>query len=373
MNRFNKIGILGGGQLAKMLCDSAKKMKYETTILDPDKDACGQLSATHHLVENYDSEDGLKKLIQNSDVITYEFENVKVESVEYILKKSGNIPQGEKPLYLSQHRVREKNAVSKLGVKTVEYIEIKTKEQLTTDFLPGILKTCQGGYDGKNQWKIEKAEDIEKIELESGREYILEKMLNFDKEVSCLGVRGLNKDIAVFPPSENIHRDGILNLSIVPARISKEIEEKIIETTKQIIEGLDFVGPLAIEFFLKDDEIYFNEMAPRPHNSAHYTMDACNYSQFDLHLMSLTEEKLPKIELLTSAVMLNILGQDKEKIERLILEEKEKKDLDKKDSDEDKTVIHIYGKTEWKMNRKMGHINFCGSDLEKLIEKANKF
>lgn len=363
MKKSKRVGILGGGQLAKMLCDSGKKMNYEMIILDPNRESCGKLSADKHITTEYNDKNGLIELCQNSDVITYEFENVPSETITYLKDNNANIPQGEKPLYLSQHRIREKEAVSSIGIKTAEFKKIKNiddlKIGLTELSYPCILKTCSGGYDGKGQWKLSDEKDLNEIKWNEKTEYILEKMISFDKEVSCLAVRSINGDTVTFPVGENIHKNGILNMTIVPARISKETIEKIENISKEVMEKLNIYGPLGIEYFIKGDEIYFNEMAPRPHNSAHYTMDACNYSQFDIHLMGILGEKLPKIELLTPVVMLNIMGEDKEKVDKLSVEKN--------------TNIHIYGKLEWKKDRKMGHINYCGKNIEELISKANLF
>lgn len=359
MKRY--IGILGGGQLAKMLSESATKYGYESVILDPSSEACGKKSATKHLQSDYLDQKSLKEICDVSNFITYEFENIPIETIEYI-EKYGNIPQGKRPLLLSKHRIIEKEEIKKLNIKTTDFYKVTNKSQLIEGIEkltpPLILKTCTDGYDGKGQWKINKIEDIDYINLEK-KEYILEKKVNFDWEVSCMVVRSLNGDIVNFPVSENIHENGILKMSIVPGRISKEIIEKVVESSKKIIEELNFYGPLAIEYFIKDDEIYFNEMAPRPHNSVHYTLDACNVSQFDLHIKSLLGEKLEIPTLLSSVVMVNILGEDKEKIKKL-----EKIDNIK---------IYLYGKDKWSIGRKMGHINYLGSNLEELIEKAKSF
>ncbi|MGL5377272.1 MAG: 5-(carboxyamino)imidazole ribonucleotide synthase [Cetobacterium sp.] len=362
MKKSRTIGILGGGQLAKMLCDSATKMSYKTIILDPNPDSCGNLSADIHLVSKYNDEKSLENLCENTDVITYEFENVPSEVIKFLEDKRGNIPQGATPLYLSQHRVREKSAVNKIGIRTADFEEVKDLESAKIAFkkigVPSILKTCSGGYDGKGQWKILKEEDLLSVDWKP-IEYILEKMVDFQKEVSCMVIRGINGDVITFPVGENIHKNGILNKTIVPARISKNLQDEIEIFSKKIVKELDIYGPLGIEYFVKNDEIYFNEMAPRPHNSAHYTMDACNYSQFDIHLMGILGEKLPEIKLIIPVVMLNIMGEDEEKIKAINLSEN--------------TNLHIYGKTEWKKDRKMGHINYCGNEIEDLINKANSF
>lgn len=363
MKKSRRVGILGGGQLAKMLCDSGKKLNCRTIILDPNPDSCGRFSADEHIEAEYNNKESLKKLCEDTDVITYEFENVPSEIIDYLKHNNGNIPQGKKPLYLSQHRVREKEAVKQIGVKTANFKSVRTLEELERAIVeigyPSILKTCSGGYDGKGQWKLLEEKDLKSINWNENAEYILEEMIRFDKEVSCLVVRGINRDIVCFPIGENIHKNGILNKTIVPARVSKDILEKVEKTSQEIIKKLNIYGPLGIEFFIKENEIYFNEMAPRPHNSAHYTMDACNYSQFDIHLMGILGEKLPKVKLLTKVVMLNIMGEDQEKVKKI--------------KKEHNTNVHIYGKSEWKKDRKMGHINYCGENLEELILKADSF
>ena len=357
-----KIGILGGGQLAKMLCDSANKNGYESMILDPSEDSCGKHSATEHLVKSYDNKEALKVLCDYSDVITYEFENVPSDAIDFIQEQKANIPQGKLPLYISQHRIREKTAVLALGIQTASFLEVTNKETLIKAIeqlkFPCILKTCSGGYDGKGQWKIETQKELQQVDIKT-EDYILEKMIDFDKEVSCLVVRSINKDVVCFPIGENIHKNGILSMTIVPARIDTRLEQRIQEIAKNIITSLEFVGSLGIEFFIKGDDIYFNEMAPRPHNTAHYTLDACDHSQFDLHIKSVLGEDLPTPQLLSPVVMLNILGQNKEKIENLVKDKMMK--------------VHLYKKTEWKQDRKMGHINYLGEDLEKLIQLAEGF
>ncbi len=365
MKKVKSLGILGGGQLAKMLCDSAKKMGYETVIFDPTVDACGRYSANHHIKNSYGKKEALIELIEKTDVITYEFENVPSETIDILKKNRGNIPQGKKPLYISQHRVREKTFVKNLGVKTAKFIKVDSEIDLKVGIkqieLPAILKTCSGGYDGKGQWILRDEKDLQEIKLEN-KEYILEQMINFKLEVSCVVVRGIKGDIIVFPVGENIHKKGILHMTIVPARIEKKLEKQIQELAKKIIKGLDFVGPLGIEFFIgQEDDIYFNEMAPRPHNSAHYTMDACNFSQFDMHIKSLVGEKLEEPKLLSNVVMLNILGEDKKKLE--LFKNRENEDI----------KIHIYGKNSWKIGRKMGHINFLGKNVNELLEKIKDF
>lgn len=362
LKKENCIGILGGGQLGKMLCESAHKKGYKSIFLDPQKDVCSTLVADEQIIASYNDEKALLEMAKKTNVITYEFENVTSASINIIEANGGYIPQGIKPLHISQNRIREKSSIKKLGIKTTRFEVVRDlnsfNKALKEIGYPCILKTCEGGYDGKGQWVIRNLEESLYVKnflnKSSGKEeYILEKMIDFKCELSCLVVKSTDGSLGVFPVSENIHKNGILHLSIVPARISKEVENKIKEISKKIINGLDFVGPLAIEYFYgEDEEVYVNEIAPRPHNSFHYTMDACDKSQFDLHIDSICGKKIENPKLLKKVVMLNILGQDVKKIERIHLNKNER--------------LHMYGKNESKINRKMGHLNIVGDNFEEV-------
>lgn len=363
IERGGVIGIIGGGQLAKMLTDAAKDLGFRTAVLDPNPDACGGKVADIHIKGEYDDRTSLKMLAQISDVITYEFENIPAVSLDVLKYFKAYIPQEARPLYLSQHRIREKDAVSNLGIKTADYLAVKNLDDLKSSLekigYPAILKTCSGGYDGKNQWVLESEEDIKGIKFKK-IEYILEKKISFKKEVSCIVVRNLDDEIVTFPIGENIHEKGILKTTIVPARVSQEIISRVESNARKIMIGLDFIGILGIEFFIGENgEIYFNEMAPRPHNSGHYTLDACNYSQFHLHIMSICGIALKVPTLTSKCVMLNILGENRKTVEKVKLEEGQN--------------IHLYGKEGWKTGRKMGHINFVGKDIDKLLDLAENF
>lgn len=358
------IGILGGGQLGKMLCESAREQGYKTVVLEPSESACARFSSDKHIAKAYDDEEALIEIAKETDVITYEFENVSAKAIDILEENGGYIPQGLRPLYISQHRFREKSAINNLGVKTAKFKAVFDEKTLDAAIeeigYPSILKTSMGGYDGKGQFVLRTEKDLENVKKElENIEYILEQMVDFKCELSCLAVKSTDGSIGVFPVVENIHKKGILHITIAPARISEEIQNKIKETTKKIIDGLDFVGPLAIEYFYgKDGEIYVNEMAPRPHNSTHYTLDGCDKSQFDLHIEGICGRKLEDPKLLHKSVMLNILGQDVERIEKAKLNSNE--------------FLHMYRKGEAKVDRKMGHLNLIGEDLESLIKRAEE-
>lgn len=353
-----KIGILGGGQLAKYLSLSARKHSIKSVVYDNSLDFCAKNDADEYIFGDFLDENKLFEFSKKVDVVTYEFENVPFKTLDILEKFNVEIPQGKEPLRISQNRILEKTAIKNLSVLTPKFKAIKDIANLENDILdfgfPCVLKTTTGGYDGKGQWLIKSHFDIPKNL--ANQEYILEEFIQFDKEISCMVFRNKNGDIRYFLPSENIHKNSILQTSIMPARISKQVQEKVIEVAIKIIKSLNFIGPLAIEFFLKDEEIYFNEMAPRPHNSFHSSLDAYNFSQFDLHLMSVLGLKFADVNLIKPVVMLNILGQDMQRLCNV--------------SD---AKVYIYGKTENKINRKMGHINFFGQDLNTLILKSEKY
>ncbi|MGX6591659.1 5-(carboxyamino)imidazole ribonucleotide synthase [Cetobacterium ceti] len=356
------VGILGGGQLALMLCESGKKLNYKTLVLDPDINGCSKNSANIYLNTDYENEVALEYLGERASVITYEFENVPRNTIGILEKYRANVPQGYRPLYISQNRLREKNAVKELGIKVPQFKSITSKEELLKGMReikgPWILKSLTGGYDGKGQKIIETEMDGNTLEING--EFILEEKIALKKEISLMIIRGVNGDIVTFPIGENLHRNGILYKSIVPGRVSEGIKREVLTMGRKIIEELNFYGPLGIEFFIdENDEIYFNEMAPRPHNTIHYSIDACDYSQFDLILKGLMGENIENPKLLSPVVMINILGEDKERYLKL--------------KDKENWKIKLYGKTPWKNGRKMGHINILGNSVEEIEEEIKKY
>ncbi|MCK6255364.1 5-(carboxyamino)imidazole ribonucleotide synthase [Fictibacillus sp. KIGAM418] len=357
------IGILGGGQLGRMMAISAREMGYGIVVLDPgEKSPCGQIS-DEQIVSSYDDAAGIEELAQKSDVITYEFENVDSEKAQW-LEKNACMPQGSRLLYLTQHRIREKKAIEQAGVKVAPYLPVQDKEELRKAAdqlgLPAVLKTCRGGYDGKGQAVIRSEADLAKAEelIAGNRECVLESWVSFKKELSVIVTRGTNGEMTTFPAAENIHLENILHQSIVPARISEETAAKAYEMAKQIALELDLYGTLAVEmFFGTDGEIYVNELAPRPHNSGHYTIEACETSQFQQHVRAVCGLPLGKTALVSPAVMINVLG---EHMKPLLANLELLKDA----------KLHLYGKDEAKLKRKMGHITVLGNTVSEALDKA---
>jgi 5-(carboxyamino)imidazole ribonucleotide synthase len=358
------IGIIGGGQLGRMMAIVAKQMGFKIAVLDPTKNSPTGQIADVEIIAQYSNFRAIKKLANCCDVITYEFENINVDVLKW-LEENANLPQGSKLIALTQDRLFEKEAIEKCGVKVAPYARVNTEQDLyaacKTIGLPAVLKTRQGGYDGRGQMVLRDSEDIKNGEklLQMG-DCILEKFISFEKELSVIVSRNENGELRTFPVSENIHIDHILMQSIVPARISHEIDKKAKEIALSIANSLTIIGTLAIEMFVcENGEIFINELAPRPHNSGHYTMDGCATSQFEQHIRAICNWPLGSTKLLTPTIMMNILGEQLDKV----LENIPSLTMCK---------LHLYGKDEVKAKRKMGHINFPGEDIVSIDEKIHK-
>lgn len=357
------IGIIGGGQLGRMMALAAKRQGFRIAVLDPIEDSpCGQVS-DYKVIGEYSDIESIKKLAEISDVITYEFENIDADCLDWLCQNA-YVPQGKVLLEKTQNRITEKRAILDAGVEVAPYAVIETMNDIYTFIeeigYPAVLKTATGGYDGKGQLVIKDRDDIKKSEeLLEKSVCVLEQWIPFEKEISVIIVRSVRGETAVFPVGENIHKDNILHETIVPARISDAAKEKAIQMGEQLAEKLNLVGTLAVEMFLTDaGEIYINELAPRPHNSGHYSIEACETSQFEQHIRSVCNWPLGSTELLKPAVMVNILGEHQEKLLQEIPNKKDWK-------------IHLYGKKGAKIKRKMGHVTILSNNLEKTLEEID--
>lgn len=317
------IGIIGGGQLGQMLVLSAKAMGLKTIILDPDATCPAGQAADAQIVAPYDDLLALEELAKRSDVLTYEFENVDLAALEH-LTDAKLLPQGTKLLQITKNRLAEKTFLHEHGLKTAPFRAVNTRVELEQAVaqlgFPSILKTCEGGYDGKAQFTLKEEADLDAAsELLAQGPCILEGFVNFSLECSVMVARNAKGEVTVFPVSENVHRDHILHESIIPARITLKEQQKAQTIAIKIAQSLNLRGILGVELFVEPNgEIYVNELAPRPHNSGHYSIEACNFSQFDIHNRAVMNWPLPKIELLKQAIMVNILGQHKALSEDLI-------------------------------------------------------
>lgn len=371
MNLSNKtilpgqtIGIIGGGQLGRMMALAAKANGFRIAVLDPAEDSpCGQV-ADIKIIGEYGHLDSIKELADVSDVVTYEFENISAEALDWLCANA-YVPQGSEVLEITQDRTKEKAAIQNAGCEVAPYAVITTEKDIYDNIeklgYPAVLKTSRGGYDGKGQVVIKSGQDIKKAAqlLENGV-CVLEKWIPFEKEISVIICRNISGEKAVFPVGENVHKENILHQTIVPAMITADAEERAVNAANQLAEALSLVGTLAVEMFLtKDGQIYINELAPRPHNSGHYSIEACETSQFEQHIRAVCNWPLGSTELLKPAVMVNILGEHQEP-------------LIKKIPELDDWKIHLYGKKDAKYKRKMGHVTLLRNSAEEAIEEAEK-
>lgn len=359
------IGILGGGQLGRMMVLQGAPLGYHFITLDPATNApCGQVS--QQIVGRYDDPQAADMLASQADVITYEFENVDAD-VAALLEQKSYVPQGSQLLYTTQHRLREKRAIEAAGATVAPYMEVRSAAetlQAVQQFgTPCVLKTATGGYDGKGQFVIRSEEQAQQAYDElsvAGTELVVEQFIHFQCELSVIAARSSNGEIKTFPVSENVHVDNILHLSIVPARVSAEIQHRAEQMAADIAESMNAVGLLAVELFCTEDgQLYVNELAPRPHNSGHYTIEACETSQFEQHVRAICGLPLGSTALRSPVVMVNILGEHIPAIHEKMVQ-----------VDLSATALHVnpkyhlYGKEEAKHKRKMGHINVLCHNIE---------
>ncbi|HEY9576088.1 MAG TPA: 5-(carboxyamino)imidazole ribonucleotide synthase, partial [Pseudobacillus sp.] len=355
------IGIIGGGQLGRMMALAAKEAGFRIAVLEPGENSpCGQV-ADIEINAAYDDPEALDQLAAVSDVITYEFENIDYEGLKKLQQKAF-VPQGAELIRITQDRVAEKEAITNAGVLVAPYAVITGTEEIydTIDKLgyPAVLKTARGGYDGKGQFVIKEAAHIEEAaQLLQHGVCVLEKWIPFELEISVIVTRNVQGETTYFPVGENIHKENILHETIVPARVTDKVKDEAIKAAEKISEALSLVGTLAVEMFVdKDGEIYINELAPRPHNSGHYTIEACNVSQFGQHIRAICNWPLKTPELLKPALMINILGEHVPGVLEGIAEHPE-------------WSVHLYGKAEAKVKRKMGHITILTSEISDALKE----
>ncbi len=338
------VGILGGGQLGSLLCLGAKKLNIKTVIYSDDQDAPAQIYADEFLLGHYKDKIKIQEFINKVDVVTYEFENIPFETLDLINQYKQVKPKPEINKIL-QHRLFEKDFINKCNISTTKYVSIKEKIDLNANvkLIPALLKTCKLGYDGKGQYKINNANDLENLKIDFSQEYILEKMINLKKEFSIILTRFNHSVHAVYDPIENEHENQILKYSKIPATINEKIILKAKDWASIIADHLEYIGTICIEYFIdKNDNLYVNEIAPRVHNSGHLTINAYNISQFENHLRAVCGLERIEIKKICNARMINIIGEE-------IVSYRSKKFSDNE-------FFFDYGKKEIKPNRKMGHL-----------------
>ena len=371
LNPGSTIGIIGGGQLGRMLAIAARQMDYKTVVLDPDPNCPTSQVADGQVTAGYASRDASMQLARSTDVVTYEFENVDADSVSAAAELKPVHPSPD-VLRTAQHRLHEKNALLKAGIPVAPFRNVESLNDLqsASDALgyPMVLKTATQGYDGKGQVIITRAEDIEQSyeKLNKGRtELIVEQFIPFKMEISTICARTVDGKTATFPPSENIHRNHILDVSIVPARIDESVIENARSLAADIALQLDVVGLISVEMFVtKENEILVNELAPRPHNSGHYTMDGCDTSQFEQLVRVLAGMPIVEPKLHSPTVMVNLLGE--------VWEETDGNPDWERALELPGVSLHLYGKSEARKGRKMGHINVVADTVEDALYIATE-
>lgn len=358
MNRTRTLGVLGGGQLGKMIIEAAQPYGIYTIVLDPDPQCPASQVADEVIAAPYDDLMAMQQLVEMCDLATYEFENVNAQRIKMY---QGLFPQKAEALEISQHRFKEKEFASKLNINTPAYRLITSVEQLAKiDKFPVILKTCRLGYDGKGQWILNNQDDIKHLVLDQDMEYIVEEWIDFDFEASTILTR-FASHTHVFEPMINTHIDGILATSHNLPMCSEQLISQMNSYSKLMASSLDYVGTMAIEWFVKGDQLYFNEMAPRPHNSGHMTLQTHRYSQFDLHVAAILGISKLDNQRNYDGVMHNLLGQDLDVLENGLSDMRE----------EVLSEVVLYGKKESRINRKMGHITLFAKDKQVLSTKLN--
>ena len=339
------LGIIGGGQLGSMMAIAAKKLNIKTVIFCDDSDAPAQNFCNDFIFGSYDNKEKIAEFVKLIDIVTFEFENIPYETLNEINKLKPVLP---KPAVnrLIQHRLAEKDFINKLNIRTTRYVSIEKKSDLDSleDFLPGILKTTTLGYDGKGQHPIQSIDELNSLNIDFSKGYILEKLVKLKKEISIIITRFENQKYEIYEPIENTHQDQILRNSKIPADIDNKIFGQSKDWAMTISEELKYVGTLCVEFFIdRNDNLYVNEIAPRVHNSGHLTINAFNVSQFENHVRAVCGLEQIPLKKISNAKMINLIGDE-------ILKYRNISKLN------DNEFFFDYLKKEIKDKRKMGHL-----------------
>ncbi len=341
------IGILGGGQLGRMLSVAAARLGFRSHIFEPGATPPAGHVAEKVITAGYDDTEALNRFADGVDVITFEFENIPTTALD-LLQATRPIRPGREALRISQDRLTEKTFLQGLGLQTAPFADITDLASLTAALeqvgTPAILKTRRMGYDGKGQVRLNNPDDAATALAEmANAPAILEGFIDFSHEVSVIAARGMNGDVACFDPGENVHQDGILRTTTIPARLNPSQRTDAILLAANILNALDYVGVLGVELFVTPSGLIVNEIAPRVHNSGHWTQNGCAVDQFEQHIRAVAGWPLGDGKRHSNVEMLNLIGDDVENIPAF--------------AGARNTAIHLYGKSEIKPGRKMGHVN----------------
>ncbi len=363
------IGLLGGGQLGRMMIQAAHGLGQKVVVLDPDRAGPAAQIADEVICAPYTDYTALRELAQKAAVFTTEFENVPAESLRFLAKQGKTMPTADS-VAIAQNRIEEKAFIASAGVEVAPHaviVRLDDCDELSESLFPGILKSARLGYDGKGQVSVHSLAEVRKAWIEMGSvPCVLEKRLALEREISVILARDTQGKIEVFPVGENVHRKGILAVTQVPARIPEELAQRAQSAAQAIIDSMDYVGVLCVEFFvLAGSKLVANEMAPRPHNSGHYSIEACVASQFEQQVRICAQMPLASSALKEPAVMLNVLGDSWFKSSSNPVEP----DWDAVRAQHG-VYLHLYGKSEPRVGRKMAHVTCLGKDLAIARAKA---
>lgn len=368
-----KIGIIGGGQLGKMMIQEAKKMGFYITILDPTLNCPAHTLVDEHIVADFDDDNAIKELANKSDIITYEFEHIGISALKELESKGYKIYPTVKSLEIIQNKYTQKTILSQNKIPVPEFLEVNNIEDIQKACAvfgyPMLLKTSVGGYDGKGNAVIHNVCDIEEAykNLGAGKLPLMaEKFVDFIMETSILACRAIDGDIKIYPIGQNIHHDNILFETRVPAQISDKAKTQAMQLAQKVMHIFQGVGMFCIEMFVtKEQNILINEIAPRPHNSGHYSIEGCITSQFEQHIRAITGLPLGDTSLIKPTVMINLLGESGYKGKTLVVGAEKALSIPS-------VKLHIYGKEVTQPKRKMGHITATAENLDEAIKIAEE-
>ncbi len=365
------VGVLGGGQLGAMFADAARRLGYHVAVWDPDPEAPALRRAVHAVNAPFSDPEALWRFSRAVSVVTYEWENVPADTCA-ALEQEKPVRPASSVLRILQNRLHQKTYFADRGIPVTPFQPFLERDALRRAEelgFPCLCKTATSGYDGKGQWRLDSVDDVTRAQQRLREQadpavgYILEKFLAFEKELSVLVVRASDGDVRTYPVVENIHEDAILRTTRVPAAIDPAVAEQAATLARSVVEALGGVGVFCIElFFMEDGRLYVNEVAPRPHNSGHYTLDACTVSQFEQQVRAVCGLPLGEARLLTPAVMVNLIGDDLTQVQS----SSGLRDLLRQPG----ACLHVYGKTSLRPGRKMGHVTFLTEKPEAAWQAA---
>lgn len=371
-NIHKKIGIIGGGQLGQMMILEAKKMGFYITVLDPTLNCPAHTIVDEHIVADFEDEKAIRLLAEKSDVVTYEFEHINAQVLKQLEAEGKKVYPTATSLEIIQNKFTQKSLLKKDGIPVPDFMAVSSPAEILAAGkeygFPLMLKACTGGYDGKGNYVVKNENDCENGYKELGGGILplmAEKFYPFIMEISVLACRAINGDIKVYPVAENIHKDSILDKTRVPASISAKTTENAMNLAKRVMEVFEGVGMFCVEMFVdKDGNVAINEVAPRPHNSGHYTIEACVTSQFEQHIRAVSGLPLGDPSLVRPVVMRNILGEEGSSGKAVV-----------EGADEALAIpgvtLHVYGKETSKPKRKMGHLTATAATLEEAEKNAD--